>query len=555
MDFDSQRLLLRFFFSYLCMSKKGSEGKRDGKDKDRKESNEPNADKLQEKMQAMINEYLAYMGYPLTIDMFVKEKKKKMAAKEKKNSVSNKKNGEVKVEPSENKEEEYHRCFDDGDGPKFFMLLNKQFPVAARKKYSTLWFRLHVYFAIYPILNPTLKPNGAQEHQLRKSMDYFKRFLEKNGNSANTALLPYYGLPFIVNPREHPTFSHLFEDEFITTLKTDLFQMLLEKSQPKIMRLTHEIKLLKESKDSLQGSIEHRTKMASEAMQVLFFTAMDLFETLALYHTQIRTNALRWLQEPPDDARLSYAFLLKMKKKLANFHSFLRTWDNPAAAAAQQADGPVSGDKVEASDDAHEEDGAHSTHIKKDQSLMHLARKARASQDQQDLDNPSPRVPSFGDARDPRPSTSPGPNGRLLPGASGSSSARARAERERARREVEVAGEAEAEGGAHLHVHVGDIAGSMSAHKVSDAEVRRVKEAGRSHLLPEHERGSNSKPRPRRKRLRPFPEPVIVPQLEYSKVRAQLLSAEPVPLLQVKDSTDKHTFNNSGLPIKLAEEF
>ena len=50
-------------------------------------------------------------------------------------------------------------------------------------------------------------------------------------------------------------------------------------------------------------------------------------------------DSLRWVAPPPDDDRLSYDFLLSMKKKLYNFSAFLRTWNNPAEVVLEQVNG------------------------------------------------------------------------------------------------------------------------------------------------------------------------------------------------------------------------
>jgi len=263
----------------MSSSKKKSKKPNNGGGKDSKK-------KLESEIHAMISEYLAYSSYSLTVDCLTKEKKKKESAKNKRNAAL----GKGKRGSSNSKEADYRRFFDEGDGPKFFALLNKQFPINTRKKHATLWFRLHIYFAIYPFLSPSAGKPGAQDFQVRKHMDYFKRFLERHGSSANNSMLPYYGLPFIADPRHHPTFEHLFEDAFLTSLKADLFQALLEKGQPKLMRMTQELTDLHKAKEALQGGMSHRNQMASEAMQVLFGTAMDLFETLALYHTQVPSS-------------------------------------------------------------------------------------------------------------------------------------------------------------------------------------------------------------------------------------------------------------------------
>lgn len=90
-----------------------------------------------------------------------------------------------------------------------------------------------VYFAIYPILydKPTL---------LEASMDRFKKFLELRGEWAQEPeFLQYYALPYLPNPKTHPSFRVIFEAHWLETLRLELDLLLdqISTKQPKLMEL------------------------------------------------------------------------------------------------------------------------------------------------------------------------------------------------------------------------------------------------------------------------------------------------------------------------------
>lgn len=56
-----------------------------------------------------------------------------------------------------------------------------------------------------------LSPQDKEE--LEERISYFKTYLESRGAalSQTTEFLPYYALPFVPNPRAHPSFKELFQ--------------------------------------------------------------------------------------------------------------------------------------------------------------------------------------------------------------------------------------------------------------------------------------------------------------------------------------------------------
>ena len=54
--------------------------------------------------------------------------------------------------------------------------------------------------------------SDAQQSEAEEAMKRFKDFLESRGSclSESTEFLPYYALPYVANPKFHPTYQDLF---------------------------------------------------------------------------------------------------------------------------------------------------------------------------------------------------------------------------------------------------------------------------------------------------------------------------------------------------------
>ena len=84
-------------------------------------------------------------------------------------------------------------------------------------------FNLEIYFALFPIMGN--KPvNQKAQSELRQNMEDFKKYLEKKEIelSKTTEFLAYYALPYIPNPKGHPTYAQLFKPEWVKDLKNQL---------------------------------------------------------------------------------------------------------------------------------------------------------------------------------------------------------------------------------------------------------------------------------------------------------------------------------------------
>ena len=112
--------------------------------------------------------------------------------------------------------------FKSGDKEQFMYHWSRLIPNNLILTESTLFklnFNIQIYFAIYPILN--IKTNINEEktkNKLKKNMDEFKLFLEKNKSETESEFSPeflsYYALPYIPDPRNNINYLNLFKPEW-----------------------------------------------------------------------------------------------------------------------------------------------------------------------------------------------------------------------------------------------------------------------------------------------------------------------------------------------------
>ncbi|XP_041378217.1 lisH domain-containing protein ARMC9-like isoform X2 [Gigantopelta aegis] len=120
-----------------------------------------------------------------------------------------------------------------GNHQPFLKLWNEYLPASFRNDDSVaqkLEFYLHIYFAIYPI------KHGHTREEADANMVEFKQFIETRGStlSQTTEFLPFYALPFVPNPKAHPSYKELFSDSWSEDLENrlDKFISLALKSAP-----------------------------------------------------------------------------------------------------------------------------------------------------------------------------------------------------------------------------------------------------------------------------------------------------------------------------------
>jgi len=170
-------------------------------------------------LHATVKEFLELSGFEDTLLMYENELERK----------SIKPKGNLLPDPCEGEAETTKSIlinkFLTGDTKEFWTLWKKSIP----KSYLTdgsverLEFLIQLYFAVYPMI--------SNEHLLSPvegSMNEFKQYLESNGAalSQTTEFVAYYALPYVPNPRNHPTFKILFEESWKEELRVKLTNFL-----------------------------------------------------------------------------------------------------------------------------------------------------------------------------------------------------------------------------------------------------------------------------------------------------------------------------------------
>lgn len=125
-------------------------------------------------------------------------------------------------------------AFDLGKREHFFISWNRFVPIQLRAgdlKCQKLEFYIHIYFAIYP----ALPDSGLHSRDLKRELGEFKVFLDTKGAelSQTSEFLPYYALPYVQRPTEHPHFNSLCTRKWANGLKNELAEW-LNNSLPKL---------------------------------------------------------------------------------------------------------------------------------------------------------------------------------------------------------------------------------------------------------------------------------------------------------------------------------
>lgn len=178
-------------------------------------------------LNSIVGEYLDFSGFDRTKTTFEEEcsEKKKPVTKLDAPALGNEKLHLVQSQMLEF----YH----EGKGDLFFKLWNEYLPPNIRDEDSVsqkLEFYLNIYFAIYPI-RYNQPPKEAED-----AMNNFKKFIENRGSSLSqtTEFLPFYALPFVPNPKTHPSYREMFTEPWSSDLKSrvEKFLTLALKSTP-----------------------------------------------------------------------------------------------------------------------------------------------------------------------------------------------------------------------------------------------------------------------------------------------------------------------------------
>uniref|UniRef100_W5MBW3 LisH domain-containing protein ARMC9 n=1 Tax=Lepisosteus oculatus TaxID=7918 RepID=W5MBW3_LEPOC len=204
----------------------------------------------------MVKEYLRFAEFDETVKLFEKEckTKGKPLPKTTGNVLRDSKTLII--------QKEMISSFEDGDLKVFFELWNEHIPAQIRDVdllAQKLEFYLHIHFAIFPLKHVLGTPDRTD---FEERITHFRHYLETRGAalSQTTEFLPFYALPFVPNPKVHPSFKTLFQDAWTPDLKTRL-----EKFLSVTLKASSTPKLLTLYKDSGQGNKE----MSQDILQQL----------------------------------------------------------------------------------------------------------------------------------------------------------------------------------------------------------------------------------------------------------------------------------------------
>lgn len=111
-----------------------------------------------------------------------------------------------------------------GDVQRFRNLWASKWQAAPDQTAQKLLFRCEVFFAVFP-LHPA---NRVRFGDIHESLQRFREFLDTHQSdlSQSTEFLPFYALPYIPNPAEHPSFKKIFTIQWFDDLKRQLNEWL-----------------------------------------------------------------------------------------------------------------------------------------------------------------------------------------------------------------------------------------------------------------------------------------------------------------------------------------
>ncbi|KAJ3354461.1 LisH domain-containing protein armc9 [Kappamyces sp. JEL0680] len=234
-----------------------------------------------------------------------------------------------------NRQDQFMDAFNDGDAEMFFALWEDH-ASSFRGDAKNLEILVSVYFAIYPILS-------QQPGLTEVSMDRFKKFLEQRGEWAQEPeFLQYYALPYLPEPRTHPSFRVLFESPWLDKLKQELdvfLSQLAVSRTPRLMELLEKGSRPAESEPierpssqlgneivELKRSIKDSTKREHDLATKLQNLRTDYHQLLTVSGELVTT-----LMSAINQEKIEPAYLADIVKRLTT----LKKPANPAADESQ----------------------------------------------------------------------------------------------------------------------------------------------------------------------------------------------------------------------------
>ncbi|XP_064642056.1 lisH domain-containing protein ARMC9-like isoform X2 [Lineus longissimus] len=185
-------------------------------------------------LNAIVREYLEHGEYAKTQEIFEQECSDRGRHI---SQSSDKPKSNQKLLAAQN---EMIKYFQLGNGHKFFKLWDSFLPPDIKNDdpvAQKLEFYLNIYFATFPMRE------GKDKDEVEDAMTKFKTYIETRGAalSQTTEFLPFYALPFVPNPRAHPTYRELFSDTWVSDLQLRIEKFLTlamaSSAQPRLFEL------------------------------------------------------------------------------------------------------------------------------------------------------------------------------------------------------------------------------------------------------------------------------------------------------------------------------
>ncbi|XP_067941355.1 lisH domain-containing protein ARMC9-like isoform X2 [Watersipora subatra] len=186
-----------------------------------------------------IKEYLEVKSLHRTVTEFVLECQKYGL------KLSDSKGGRTGSPKWANVLREMLRLFSQGAFMEFFQLWDEHLSSKIKEDVTSqkLEFKINVYFAVYPLLQRNSKGTQSPTSMPDQGMANLKYYLETKGSamSQTPEFLPFFALPYIPNPKTHPSLQDIFKESWAgglqSTLKEFLSQALDSSCKPRLYEI------------------------------------------------------------------------------------------------------------------------------------------------------------------------------------------------------------------------------------------------------------------------------------------------------------------------------
>lgn len=185
------------------------------------------------KLNSIVLEYFEFGGYVSTLQAFKSE------CEQNSRPISSAPVNEILDEKSKASKKILMETFTLGKRKAFLKEWKAYIPQDIRDSdmvAKKLEFSLWIHFTVYPLRHDH-PPREAEQ-----AMSAFKNFLETQGAdlSQTTEFLPFYALPFVQDPKSHPSYKELFKPSWVEDLQARLEQFMVitkKVEQPQLFHL------------------------------------------------------------------------------------------------------------------------------------------------------------------------------------------------------------------------------------------------------------------------------------------------------------------------------